>query len=147
MPHHPAHCQTTLRRAGTLVFSLPRKRICVPSLTTYKPLLPFLWPHTSLARTHSTTATRRSRDPQHADMGKEGKGNFQLKTPKGTRDCTVAASALWVWKLTEWQGRAPMLFCANRSSRPLPMFSSTLQPRSQFRTFANLFPGATAVSP
>ncbi|KAF9741015.1 hypothetical protein PMIN06_006620 [Paraphaeosphaeria minitans] len=86
MPHHPAHCQTTLRRAGTLVFSLPRKRICFTPVTTYIPLLPFLWPaHSSLARNNSTTSTRRSRDSQH-EMGKEGKGNFQLKTPKGTRD-------------------------------------------------------------
>jgi hypothetical protein len=95
MPHHPAHCQTTLRRAGTLVFPLPRKQIRFPSVITYKPLLPFLWPaQTSLARNYSATASRRSRDAQYTDMGKEGKGNFQLKTPKGTRDCMVAAPSI-----------------------------------------------------
>lgn len=87
MPHHPTHCQTTLRRAGALVYSLPRKPQFLAPSAAYKPLLPFLWPTHSLTRKHSTTAIRRARDSQDGNMGKEGKGNFQLKTPKGTRDC------------------------------------------------------------
>lgn len=104
MPHHPAHCQATLRRAGTLVHSLPRKQSLFTTTAAYKPLLPFLWPRLlltrrhsttqSLTRTYSTTQPRRARDEHRFDMGKEGKGNFQLKTPKGTRDCETALGSL-----------------------------------------------------
>ena len=104
MPHHPAHCQATLRRAGTLVHSLPGKQSLFTTTAAYKPLLPFLWPRLlltrrhsttqSLTRTYSTTQPRRARDEHRFDMGKEGKGNFQLKTPKGTRDCETALGSL-----------------------------------------------------
>jgi histidyl-tRNA synthetase len=111
MPHHRVlPSQFTLRRLSTLVNPQLQHRILLSSPASSKPLLPFLWPaqnyhylhHRSLARKLSTTSYRRATDAHEQDfecdddMSKEGKkggknkgGNFQLKTPKGTRDCMV----------------------------------------------------------
>ncbi|KAF2639855.1 histidyl-tRNA synthetase [Massarina eburnea CBS 473.64] len=96
-PHPPAPCPKTLRSAGTLVPSLHNPRTPHRASTRFRPLLPFLWPaQLQFTRRYSdkhldkyagsALADKRARDEHNANMGKEGKGNFQLKTPKGTRD-------------------------------------------------------------
>ncbi|CAI6245967.1 unnamed protein product [Periconia digitata] len=96
MPHHPVLCLNILRRAGTLVpFSLPRHSTSLlpfraPATTPRHPFTLVAQSHQS--RLHTTAVRRAAHDtPPNAVMGKEGKGkegkgNFQLKTPKGTRD-------------------------------------------------------------
>ncbi|KAF2263992.1 histidyl-tRNA synthetase [Lojkania enalia] len=88
MPHHPAPSQFALRRLSTIVASRPRNRFSTLCPDQFQPLLPFLWTaHPRSERNFSTATARRTRDTQNGDMGKEKKGgNFQLKTPKGTRD-------------------------------------------------------------
>jgi hypothetical protein len=137
MPHLTAPCPSALRRAGTLVpCSLP---ILHTSFLTTRPLLPFLWPTHALPRsqqyrrTHSTP--RRAYDTRQENhtvglpngaMGKKD-GNFQLKTPKGTRDCMLVRFRAAAPRADLGQGRALMSFCASAYSIPSPRSSSGLQ--------------------
>jgi len=94
MPPTTFTLSTCPSRAGSLATSLIRsqKHPRFTSATTFRPIL--LFPCPGLKRTHSQAnstagAIRNTRDldAHQNTMGKEGKGNFQLKTPKGTRDC------------------------------------------------------------
>jgi hypothetical protein len=112
MPHHRVlPSQSTLRRGSTFVALLAQSRTLLSYTASSRPLLPFLWlvqnSHHLHSRRHerklSTNSYRRANnipdnghDYEDGEMSKEGKkggkgkgGNFQLKTPKGTRDCMV----------------------------------------------------------
>ncbi|KAF2003366.1 histidyl-tRNA synthetase mitochondrial precursor [Amniculicola lignicola CBS 123094] len=87
MPHHQLPSHLPLRRISTLVHLRSQRRFPTPSPEHFRPLLPCLWSiRRPTSRKLSTAPSARAYDTDFADMGKEGKGNFQLKTPKGTRD-------------------------------------------------------------
>ncbi|KAF2120431.1 histidyl-tRNA synthetase [Lophiotrema nucula] len=92
MPHHPTKNLSAFRRLSTFSTPKPFRRFPPPTTDEFEPLLPFLWttrpaPQGSreLRKLH-TSSSRRAYHAYEDEMGKEGKGNFQLKTPKGTRD-------------------------------------------------------------
>src|ERR1051325_3441758 len=106
MPHQRVlPLQFTPRFLSTFAPLRPRYRFLLTHTRSIEPILPFLWPTLShrSGRKLSTTCYRRAHDHsqgygEHDDdmaeegkgrkaKAKEGKGNFQLKTPKGTRDC------------------------------------------------------------
>lgn len=112
MPHHRVlPLQSTLRRVSTFVALLPQSRTLPSYTASFRPLLPFLWPAQNYYHIHtrrherklSTNSYRRANNIPDSgygyeddEMSKEGKkggkgkgGNFQLKTPKGTRDCMI----------------------------------------------------------
>jgi hypothetical protein len=115
MPHHPVPSHIILRRLSRLAASRPCTPLSHASSADSRPLLPFLWTaRPPYQRALSTTPRPRAHDFHNSNMGKEKKGgNFQLKTPKGTRDC-MRHTSYWlvVWLLIgllyrEWHGCRP----------------------------------------